>query len=151
MNQLVLCVDFDGTITYNDTKFPAIGTLRPYAKKILEIFAEHGHKIIISTCRCGIANIEARLFCCRNKIPFTAWCDNIPERIAEYGGQNPRKISADIYFDDKGFNVGKMCFKTWVNFFVDVIKREDSGVDPQADISIDYKTAIELYNEPDIA
>lgn len=144
MNSLVLCIDFDGTITYNDADYPNIGSLRRYAKQIMQILHEHGHKIIISTCRCGTPNLLAKEWCINRGIPFDSWCDNLPERMKEFDGLNPRKISADIYFDDKGFGITKIDARTWISFFGEVIKREDSGVSSDAVISIDFITALDI-------
>ena len=36
---------------------------------------------------------------------FEAVNENIPERVAQYGGTAPRKVSADEYWDDRGIKV----------------------------------------------
>lgn len=101
MRHLIICVDFDGTIVKDE--YPLIGPLQHDAKEALKRFHELGHTIIISTCRCGYYDQQAKEFMDREKIPYDFWNQNDPERIASMGGADPRKISADLYIDDHNY------------------------------------------------
>lgn len=97
---MIISVDFDGTIVENG-RWPEIGALIPGAANALHILHSRGHKIIINSCRCGASERLMVLFLVANHIPFDAVNENLPERIAAFGG-DCRKISADLYIDDKG-------------------------------------------------
>lgn len=95
---LVLAIDFDGTIA--ELSFPKVGALRKDADTVIRKLYDDGHKIIINTCRSGKFEGMAHDFLKEHGIPFHFINSNLPELIVEYG-QDCRKISADIYIDDK--------------------------------------------------
>lgn len=97
-DKLVLAIDFDGTIA--ELSFPEVGALRENADEIIRKLYSEGHKIIINTCRSGIHEGSAQLFLEKHDIPYHYINSNLPELILVYG-QDCRKISADIYIDDK--------------------------------------------------
>lgn len=101
MRHLIICIDFDGTIVKDN--YPAIGTLLPRAKEAIQRIHEDGHTIIISTCRCGPYEEEAKAFLDREGIPYDFFNANDPDRIRVMGGKDPRKISADLYIDDHNY------------------------------------------------
>lgn len=102
---MTIAIDFDGCIVAD--RWPEIG--EPLPNAILAINALHtdGHRLILNTCRKGehlkaaVEFLKAHrirgLFDCINK--------NLPSRIEKFGG-DCRKISADIYIDDR--NLGGM-------------------------------------------
>jgi len=96
--KLVIAIDFDGTIA--TLSFPEVGTLRENADEVIRKLYDEGHKIIINTCRSGIHEGSAQLFLEKHKIPYHYINSNLPELILVYG-QDCRKISADVYIDDK--------------------------------------------------
>jgi len=93
-----LSIDFDGTIC--EHSFPEVGALRKDADVYIRKLYEEGHKIIISTCRSGKYEGMAQDFLDDNDIPYHYINSNLPELIEHYG-QDCRKISADVYIDDK--------------------------------------------------
>ena len=93
-----LSIDFDGTIC--EHSFPEIGKLKPEADVYIRKLYEDGHNIIINTCRSGKYEGMAQDFLDENKIPYHYINGNLPELIKQYK-QDCRKISADIYIDDK--------------------------------------------------
>lgn len=98
--KLIISVDFDGIIVSNRS-YPVIETKHNLmAKSKLDKWSKQGHKIIINTCRVGDALDKAVEFLNREEIHYDAINENLPERIAEYG-MDCRKISADVYIDDK--------------------------------------------------
>ena len=98
---MILAIDFDGTLIENGY-WPEIGPMIPGAYTALQKLHKAGHKIIINSCRAGMAEREMKLWLVANNIPFDAVNENLPERLEEYG-EDCRKISADVYIDDKGF------------------------------------------------
>lgn len=106
----VIAIDFDGTMF--ETEYPKI--LRPILP-VIHMARERkaaGDKLILWTCREG-PELDAAIEMCRNYgIEFDAVNDNLPE-AKEQWGNNPRKVAADEYWDDKN-----RCFDySRVNFF----------------------------------
>lgn len=94
----ILALDFDGTIVEN--AYPQIGKLKPNAKEIINLLHEEGHEIIINTCRAGIYEGHAYTFLQEQGIHYDYINSNLPHQIESFK-QDCRKISADIYIDDK--------------------------------------------------
>jgi len=101
MNKLTLAIDFDDTIVEN--AYPNIGMLRKDAKKIVNKLYKDGHYIIINTCRAGVYETQAELFLVQQGINFHRINSNSP-RSRLYFNPDCRKISADIYIDDKNIS-----------------------------------------------
>lgn len=95
---LVLAIDFDGTIA--SPSFPECGELIPYADLYINRLFLEGHTIIINTCRSGINEGLAQTFLEKHNINYHYINSNLPSLI-EFYKQDCRKISADIYIDDK--------------------------------------------------
>lgn len=100
---MVIAIDCDGTIVKN--KWPEIGKLRFLAKPVIKWLQKRGHELILFTCREGDYLDNAYFFLKANGIEFKYYNENTRERIREYGG-DCRKISADLYLDDKAFFPG---------------------------------------------
>lgn len=100
----IIAIDFDNTIV-NVRKFPHIHSVRKGVKKYINKLYEQGYYIIIWTCRtdAGICydNSDAVKFLNENGIKFHLINDN-HYAIKNHFQNNSRKISADIYIDDKG-------------------------------------------------
>ena len=97
-NFKIIAVDFDGTLCAEC--FPAIGN--PNHKLIYALKEQKrlGNKLILWTCRNGERLSEAIAWCTMQGLSFDAINENLPEIIALYGSDS-RKITADIYIDDK--------------------------------------------------
>lgn len=94
----VIAIDFDGTLW--ETDWPRL--VRPILPVIEMAKARKakGDKLILWTCREG-AELDAAVEACRAfGLEFDAINDNLPEAKAEWGN-NPRKVAADVYWDDK--------------------------------------------------
>lgn len=110
-----ISIDFDGVIVVNE--YPRIGsTLKGAKDSINELY--NTHYIIINTCRSGEAADEAKQFLIDNGINFHAFNENLPHLIKKYN-TDTRKISADIYIDDK--NIGG--FRGWKRTMKAIKKR----------------------------
>ena len=95
---MVLVIDFDGTIV--EAKWPEIGEMRKNAKIAINALRSDGHKIVINTCRAGEYADNAKNWLIENGISFDAFNENLQELIDLYGSDT-RKLSGDIYIDDK--------------------------------------------------
>lgn len=98
----VIAVDFDGTLC--QSKWPDIGEENTGLIEWLKECKKNGDKLILFTCREGMLLRAAIMWCLARDLEFDAVNDNLPERVEEYGG-NSRKISADIYLDDRAIGV----------------------------------------------
>ncbi len=96
-----IAIDFDGTLCENN--YPEIG------KPIRRVFKEakkrknEGCALILWTCREGKLLENAIAFCKEQGLEFDAVNENLPERIEKYG-DDPRKIGATEYWDDRSVN-----------------------------------------------
>ena len=98
----VIAVDFDGTICR--AAWPEIGNANGGLIEWLKDCRRNGDKLILYTCREGKL-LQAAVDWCKDRgLEFDAVNDNLPELVARYG-DNPRKISADIYLDDRAIGV----------------------------------------------
>lgn len=99
----VIAVDFDGTLCRN--AWPCIGSANHRLIRLLkERKREPSVKLILWTCREGEQLREAVQWCAAHGLAFDAVNENLPERIAQYGG-DCRKVSADLYIDDRALSL----------------------------------------------
>lgn len=102
MDYKIIAVDFDGTLCYSD--WPALGEANhPLIEYLLKEKAA-GNKLILWTCRAGKALTDAVAWCYDQGLSFDAINDNLPEIIELYGN-NSRKITCDIYIDDRNMTL----------------------------------------------
>lgn len=94
----VYAVDFDRTLCQSN--YPYTGELNMYLINFLLMKQRQGDKIILWTCRSGEELQVAVDWCKKHRLTFDAINDNLEELKAEWGN-NPRKIAADYYIDDK--------------------------------------------------
>jgi len=95
----ILAIDFDLTICMSE--YPALGPMRKDAAKIIRALHAEGFGIVINTCREGHALSDAMHWLRDNGIPYHYVNCNFPHLIKKYKA-DCRKISADMYIDDKG-------------------------------------------------
>lgn len=97
-NYDIVAVDFDGTLCVDS--YPMIGAPNLSLIRLLKEWQRSKTKLILWTCRCGDALVEAVDWCAGHDLYFDAINANVPETIEKYGS-DPRKITADIYIDDR--------------------------------------------------
>lgn len=97
-NYKIIAVDFDGTLCYSN--WPELGEANTVLIDYLLQEKAAGNKLILWTCRAGKALTDATKWCNEQGLTFDAVNDNLPEIVAHYGN-NSRKITCDIYIDDK--------------------------------------------------
>lgn len=94
----IIAVDFDGTLCSEN--YPGIGLPNLPLIYLLKQLQRQGKKLILWTCRCESYLEEAVEWCREFGLEFDAVNENVPEILALYGTE-ARKISADVYIDDK--------------------------------------------------
>ena len=119
MKRLTIAIDFDDTIVENS--YPNVGDLREGAKKYINKLYADGHYIIINTCRAGIYEYQAEYFLYLHGVNIHAINRNSP-RSRMYFDPDCRKISADVYIDDK--NVGGL--PSWEDIY-DMVTAKANG------------------------
>lgn len=95
---MVIAVDFDGTLC--SANYPEIGNANHGLIEKLKELQHDGNQLILWTCRAGERLNEAVYWCKMQGLVFDAINDNVPEMI-EIWGNDSRKITADIYIDDR--------------------------------------------------
>lgn len=94
---MIIAIDFDGTIV--EHKYPAIGKICPFAFETLLLLQKKEHTLILWTYRSGRELQAAVDFCMDHGLQFYAVNKNDPYEA--WKEDDPRKIFADIYIDDR--------------------------------------------------
>lgn len=98
----VLAIDVDGTLIPEMYPHkPAPQDLKRFAKRVLTVLHNHKATVVIWTCRDRQQLVDIVDFCIQEGVPFDAVNDNTPATIAEIENQNPRKILATHYLDNR--------------------------------------------------
>ena len=113
-NSKTWAVDMDGTLCIN--KFPEIGEPNKELIRFLIDRRKRGDKVILWTCRVAKRLDEAVEWCKRQGLEFDVVNGNLPEDIEKYGN-DPRKINADYYIDDKAYSIDEVfrLISQWVD------------------------------------
>ncbi len=98
--QLIIAVDFDGTIV--EDAYPNIGKPMLFAFETLKMLQNKGHRLILWTYRHGSKLDDAINFCKDHGVTFYAVNKSYPEE--EFNNASSRKIHADLFIDDR--NIG---------------------------------------------
>ena len=97
---MIIAVDFDGCLASAGT-WPEVGEPNEALINWLICLRKRGDKVILWTCRADEALQKSVEFC---KVHGDAVNDNL-EELKQLYGNNSRKISADLYIDDKALKV----------------------------------------------
>ena len=93
-----IAVDFDGTLCTN--KYPEIGL--PNVNLIERLIKlKDNNTIILWTCRTGEQLYSAVEWCKKHGLEFDYVNENSELTLAKYNYEDSRKITADIYIDDR--------------------------------------------------
>ena len=95
---MIIAVDFDGTLCIEN--YPNIGEANTELINTLIARRQAGDKVILWTCREETLLKNAVDWCKQQGLEFDAINDNLEEIKLQYQ-HNSRKITADIYIDDK--------------------------------------------------
>ncbi|MBR4896507.1 MAG: hypothetical protein IKZ41_08760 [Clostridia bacterium] len=98
----IIAIDFDGTLCEN--AWPKIGAAHEDVIAFAKYERQNGAALILWTCRCGELLDAAVAWCRERGLEFDAVNENLPERVAQYGGTESRKVSADEYWEDLGLD-----------------------------------------------
>lgn len=98
MKNLIIAVDFDGVIVSD--AYPAIGKPNlDMISKLKDLSKEN--TLILWTCRNNEKLDEALSFCEKHGLKFDYVNENADSTLEKYDYIDSRKITADIYLDDK--------------------------------------------------
>ena len=99
---MIIAIDFDGTITKCPSSYPECDELSPNCTEVIKWLYDEGHILKLNTCRARGQLKKAIEFMKEKDILkyFSFINENCPKEI-EYFGGDCRKISADVYIDDK--------------------------------------------------
>ena len=100
-DKMIIAVDFDGTLCQE--AYPEIGEPIQETIDLVRHLHSLGDTIILYTCRTDKYLTEAVEWCKQHKIPIDYVNENVPEKAKRYGA-DCRKISADIYIEDRSIN-----------------------------------------------
>lgn len=95
---MIIAVDFDGTLCSDN--YPEIGNANMGLIERLKEMQLSGDQLILWTCRASERLEEALNWCRDHGLVFNAVNENVPE-IIERWGNDSRKITADLYIDDR--------------------------------------------------
>ncbi len=98
---MILALDFDGTICEHD--YPNIGAERELAIYVIKCLLQHGHEVIIWTCRTGNREMEAKDWLNQRGVFPTTINKNTVNNLCMFHGVDNRKVFANMYVDDKSF------------------------------------------------
>jgi hydroxymethylpyrimidine pyrophosphatase-like HAD family hydrolase len=115
-NNLIIAVDFDGTIV--EDQYPKIGAAQLFAFEALRKLQSENYRLILWTYRSGSKLKEAVTFCKENGIEFYAVNKSFPEE--KFNEKYSRKINADIFVDDR--NIGG--FIGWTEVYKQIFNHE---------------------------
>ena len=102
----VIAIDFDGTLCINE--WPGIGAPREEVIRLAKAEQAAGADLILWTMREGELLSEAVAWCAAQGLLFTAVNDSTAEWKDAFGN-NPRKVGATEYWDDRAFNPDTFC------------------------------------------
>lgn len=102
-NELILAIDFDGTITTNESMREEALELREGAYEVLHRLHEDGVRLVLWTCRGGHNLDNALVFLEEEGLleVFEKVNSQLDEVEEEYENVIGRKVGADLYIDDK--------------------------------------------------
>ncbi len=109
---MIYAVDFDGTLSM--AEWPEVGRVNKELVDFLIRRKMQGDKVILWTCRAGKPLNDAVDFCRKYGLVFDAVNDNLPEIVEQYGS-NSRKITCDVYIDDRACHVDDYQFTAEVD------------------------------------
>ena len=116
---MLISIDFDGTIVRE--AWPDIGSPLPGALAAIRKLHAAGHTIIINSCRAGAPEQAMKHWLAEHLDGCIDYInENDPERCARFGGDT-RKISADLYIDDKNIFADGI---HWTEILYEIRKRQ---------------------------
>lgn len=118
----IISVDFDGICC--ELAYPEIGCVREGASEYINKLYDEGYGIVINTCRSGEYEQAAIDFLKEHNIKYHYINENFPYLINLYG-MDCRKISADVYIDDKNLNWSNPSWKEKYDLINDKFKNRN--------------------------
>lgn len=131
-NKGILAIDFDNTIA--ETEFPTIIGPVKNVGPILRQLKKEGWFIIINTCRGMHHEKDATEFLNIHEIPYDLVNKNHPD-LCELFVYDCRKISADIYIDDKNLD-SLITGINWLDIYTKITKLSINGFKSMLDLCV---------------
>jgi hydroxymethylpyrimidine pyrophosphatase-like HAD family hydrolase len=124
----ILAIDFDGTIC--DLAYPEVGKVKYRAQYYINELYKKGFGIVINTCREGKALAKALEFLDEEGFLYDYYNANFPHLIDEYQADT-RKISADVYIDDKNLSVIEDGMPQWKTIYYQITNHYEEQIRSQ--------------------
>ena len=118
-----------------ENEWPEIGKIKQNAKLVINTLHDNGHTIIINSCRAGKEEFKMIRWLKHNGIECDYINENDPKLIAHFGSDT-RKISANIYIDDKGI----MGIPHWISILYRIDELEEEYANNKGN-SVSHKKA----------
>ena len=117
---VLVAVDFDGTITTEDTIFNDYPKIDKTSVAFLKLMQKEGAKLILWTCRENEKLKEAIKLCEINGLFF--------DYINSGNGKRPdsRKVNADVYIDEKSYPNGEIPWIKLNHWIEQIIQKRSS-------------------------
>jgi len=97
---MIIAVDFDGTIVQH----PNSNKLMENVSDTLKYIKNQGNTLILNTCRCGIQmNMCIDILKANNIYEYFDYINQNSKELIDHYKVEARKISADMYIDDRNF------------------------------------------------
>ena len=90
--ECIIAIDFDGTIVTHD--YPRVGKPIPYAKEVIQMLNDNGHKCFLWTMRDKHTLEDAKKYCDDNGIKIQGY-NHSPDQFSD----SPKQY-ATVYIDD---------------------------------------------------
>ena len=100
LNNIVLCIDFDDTISVKG-KFPVPGKQRKDSLQLINKLFLDGFYIIIWSCRSGLHKLQAEQWLMDEGYMFDQFNESRPTEKLLFNGEDTRKIWGTVYIDDR--------------------------------------------------
>ena len=100
----VIAIDFDGTIV--EDEYPKIGKIKPKALLTIKRLIRSGNTVVIWTCRdYGVIQpfINKHF---KGIEQLKLYVNENPPELKDHYGNDPRKLGADLFIDDKAIFMG---------------------------------------------
>lgn len=122
-----IAVDFDGTLCEN--VWPEIGPVKTDIMEIIKQLQSEGFQIVLWTCRTDDKLNAAVDFCTEHGLIILVANDN-PKYLQGLYNNNPRKLGADMFIDDRNCGGLKTASEIYTNVHIDYAKCIEHGREP---------------------
>ena len=110
---MIIAIDFDGTIV----NYPNSNILMDNAIEGIKFLKKQGNTLILNTCRCGVQmHLCSDILKLHNLYDCFDYFNENAKEIIDHYKVEARKVSADMYIDDRNFG-GFPGWKSIIEYF----------------------------------